>query len=297
MSHPNDPTRYDPLPLTNDDHHNTLYNAPPSPDPNISTFHTPATQPTDLPFDPSGIPPGASHPRFLGAALYDDPNSPRVRDSYASSHNTYPSGGNGSEFNSSVYALNDTLGSSAPLAQRYHDDPDGYVAGERGALPMSPVGQSTRFMEEKRTAYAAPRAKSKRKVIILAVLVSLILLILAVVIPVYFAVVKPNSDKNSANDSADSTSSTAKPSGTGKPKAPPVAAVVTGGDGSTVTMEDGTTFTYNNPFGGYWYWDENDPFNNGARSQSWSAALNETFKYGIDKIRGYAVPSLTPSNS
>ena len=51
-------------------------------------------------------------------------------------------------------------------------------------------------------------------------------------------------------------------------------------------MEDGTTFTYKNPHGGYWYWDEKDPFNNGARPQSWSPALNETFRYGADLIRG-----------
>ena len=31
----------------------------------------------------------------------------------------------------------------------------------------------------------------------------------------------------------------------------PQTAAVTGGDGSTITKEDGTTFTYHNPFGGY----------------------------------------------
>jgi len=51
-------------------------------------------------------------------------------------------------------------------------------------------------------------------------------------------------------------------------------------------MADGTTFTYKNSFEGYWYWDETDPLNNGARPQSWTPALNETFRYGIDKIRG-----------
>jgi len=51
-------------------------------------------------------------------------------------------------------------------------------------------------------------------------------------------------------------------------------------------MEDGTTFTYKNPFGGTWYWDPNDPFNNTAQAQSWTPALNEPFNYGIDHIRG-----------
>lgn len=137
-------------------------------------------------------------------------------------------------------------------------------------------------MEEKRAVYAPPRAKSKRNIIILAVLAALLLIILAIVIPVYFTVIKPNSNKISASDTPGST---AKPSPT-ITGAPTVAAVVTGGDGSKVTMDDGTTFTYHNPFGGYWYWDENDPFNNSAKAQTWSPSLNETFRYGIDKIRG-----------
>ena len=37
--------------------------------------------------------------------------------------------------------------------------------------------------------------------------------------------------------------------------------LVTGGDGSTVTMDDGTSFTYNNAFGGTWAMDPANPFN------------------------------------
>ncbi|TFK42709.1 exo-beta-1,3-glucanase [Crucibulum laeve] len=287
MSHPNEPSRniqYDPLPLTNDDHpSNTLYNTPPSPDPRLSSFHTPLSDPGDLPADYS-IPVGAAQPRFLGSALYDDPSGPAIRDSFASSNHTIPSRG-GSEYNSSVYALNDAA--PARFDGSYRDDPrDTYYAGEQGGVPMSPVGQA-RALDEKRAAYAPPKAKSRRKLIIIAIIASILLLILAVVIPVYFAVIRPKSnqsdgaqnDKASDSDSA----SAAKPSGTGKPT---VAAAVTGGDGSEVTMDDGTKFTYTNSFGGTWYWDEKDPFNNGARAQSWSPALNETFHYGTDKIRG-----------
>ncbi|KAG6917780.1 hypothetical protein DXG01_001052 [Tephrocybe rancida] len=271
---------YDPLPLTSDDHPtNALYNAPPSP--SSTSFHTPQLNPADLGVDSAGFPLGAAQPRFLGAALYDEAGAPHIRNSYASTHNSGPSGG-GSEYTGSVYALNDTLGATplnhGPYGGGYRDDPRDSL----GDLPMSPMGQSqSRFMEEKRAVYAAPRAKSKRNIIILAVLAALILAIIAVVIPVYFAIIKPNSNKSSS----DSGSTTAHPTSTGTGK-PTVAAVVTGGDGSKVTTGDGSTFTYSNSFGGYWYWDENDPFNNGARAQSWSPALNETFRYGIDKIRG-----------
>ncbi|ORY26176.1 glycoside hydrolase superfamily [Naematelia encephala] len=44
--------------------------------------------------------------------------------------------------------------------------------------------------------------------------------------------------------------------------------------------------TYANSFGGYWVWDEADPFNNGAKANSWTPALNESWTWGVDKIHG-----------
>ncbi|CAA7267896.1 unnamed protein product [Cyclocybe aegerita] len=272
---------YDPLPLTGDDQPTTsLYNAPPSPDPRLSSFHTPQMNPTELGADPS-IPVGAAQPRFLGStALYD---GPAMRESFASSQHTIPN----SEYTSSVYALNDP---SAPgrFEGSYRDDPRGsYYTGDQN-VPMSPVGAAGgRTLEEKRTAYAPPRAKSRRKIMILAVVAALILLLLAVVIPVYFFVVRPNNNESSnASTSSDSSASKSNHATATSSASTPSATPVTGRDGSEITMEDGTKFTYRNSFGGYWYYDENDPFNNGARAQAWSPALNETFRYGTDKMRG-----------
>ena len=62
-----------------------------------------------------------------------------------------------------------------------------------------------------------------------------------------------------------------------------------GTKGSTVIMADGTEgFTYENEFGGYWGWDAETPFNTSSagRAQSWSPRLNDTFQYGVDRIRG-----------
>lgn len=287
--HPNPNVSYEPLPLTTDEHiGDTLYNAPSSPHSPLQTsFSTPMASSHDLGPDDAVLPPGAAQPRFLGPALYNDGGA-EMRNSYASSHNTYPSVDRDSQFNDSVYGLNDGVRAS-PLSQGlydggYRDDPI-----DRGRdMAMSPVGRSQpRYMEEKRAAYAPPR--SKRKVIVLAVIAALILLIAAVVIPVYFAVIKPNSkasdNDNDDSDSASSTSSAAGSKSSGTTSKPSVK-IVTGGDGSKVTTEDGSTFTYTNSFGGYWYWDDQDPFNNGARPQSWSPALNETFNYGVDRIRG-----------
>lgn len=277
-----DPSRnipYDPLPLTNQDQRsNALYNAPPSPDPQITSFQTPEMRATDFDGVGTGIPAGAATPRFLGPALYDDP-SLRPRESFASSYHTGHSQPV-SEYNSSVYALNDQ---NAQFEGGYRDDPnDNPYSNDPNAVPMSSIGQSSRMLEEKRAAYAAPAAKSRRTVIILAVLAGLILLILAVVIPIYFAVIRPKSTSSDSNSDHNNDNT---PTTTNKPETPQTR-VVTGGDGSEITMEDGTKFTYRNPFGGYWYYDEEDPFNNGARAQSWSPALNETFHYGTDKIRG-----------
>ncbi|TFK51805.1 glycoside hydrolase family 5 protein [Heliocybe sulcata] len=149
---------------------------------------------------------------------------------------------------------------------------------------MHPIGSSD-YLEEKRAVYAAPRQRSRAKMILLGVLGGLAALILIVVLAVYFGVVKKNDDKTTNGDSASGSKGTGS-SGGGGTGGSTANLVVTGGDGSKVTMDDGTTFTYQNSFGGYWYWDPSDPFNNGARAQSWSPALNETFNWGIDKVRG-----------
>lgn len=154
---------------------------------------------------------------------------------------------------------------------------------------MSSMPSSSRAMEEKRAAYAPPKAKSRRKIIIFASVVGIIIVIAAVIIPVYLFVLKPsNNSKDNSNDSAsDKDHTNGSGTATSSAATPTTSAIpVTGGDGTLITMDDGTTFKYQNSFGGTWYFDENDPFNNGAQAQSWTPALNETFNYGVDKIRG-----------
>ena len=56
---------------------------------------------------------------------------------------------------------------------------------------------------------------------------------------------------------------------------------VTGGNGTTITTEDGTSFTYVNNFGGYW---SSVPFDDSARPQSWVPALNESWDYTNNKL-------------
>lgn len=262
-----------------------------------STPSSPQAGPVDFPAE--NLPPGAARPRFMGNLLGDDGPQPRARDSFASygSHGgPYPSGA--SEYDS-VYGLNPGQESlshraspipGAPSDQPgYRDDPDSsyFDMSDRYDQPGSKAAASggADYREEKRTAYAAPRAKSRRKWGLVAAGVAVALVIaIAVVVALYFTVIKPKNNK-AAEDIAGNTGA-AKPTGTSSSGTPASLSVITGGDGSKITTEDGTTFTYSNSFGGSWYFDENDPFNNAAQAQSFTPALNETFNYGVDLIRG-----------
>jgi len=171
--------------------------------------------------------------------------------------------------------------SSTQVLQPYQGDAEknSYSAA---AIPSSPGPGAAQFV--------LPQSnRSRRKKILLSIVASLVVLAAAIVC-IYLFVIRP---KKSSNDSASANSggdhgTTAQPTGTATAPLPTPSNTqpITGGDRSTVTMEDGTTFVYRNSFGGFWVEDPNDPFNDGARPQSWSPALNETFRYGVDLIRG-----------
>ncbi|TFK18863.1 exo-beta-1,3-glucanase [Coprinopsis marcescibilis] len=113
-------------------------------------------------------------------------------------------------------------------------------------------------------------------------------LFLVIFLPIYFTVIRPREQKSSNGSSAiinepDSGSTENGPS-------PPVetseAGSLRGGHGSTITKEDGSTFTYQNDFGGLWVEDPADPFNNDARPNSWTPPLNTSWQWGTDRIYG-----------
>ncbi|KAI0639516.1 glycoside hydrolase [Trametes polyzona] len=233
-------------------------------------FYTPETQPLELHQD--DLPSGADAPRFMGAARYDD-----NRNSYASSKGSEPT----------VVAV-DYNGSSDKLnrtSRGFYGLDDDYSQRDVGDAADEPV------YNEKRGAFAPMGGKSRWRIIIGSIL-ALAIVVIAVVVPVYFAVVKPKQNHTTSNNSAsgaaaDPPDSSASDSGSNQSSNTPSSRVViSGGDGSTVTMDDGSTFTYSNPHGGIWYYDPANPTVSGARPQSWTPALNETFKYGVDPIRG-----------
>jgi glucan 1,3-beta-glucosidase len=124
-----------------------------------------------------------------------------------------------------------------------------------------------------------------------------------IIVPVYFTVIKPKNTSSQSNISSNGNNGNNT-----SPEAPPPDqpnGKTTGGDGSIVFTANGN-FTYKNPFGGFWVYDPKDPFNNGAKAQvrthggpapwhlltpalnrqSWTPALNETWKWGRDTIEG-----------
>nr|GAT59625.1 glycoside hydrolase [Mycena chlorophos] len=261
---------YEPLPLTHQDSDQPrLYNAPPSP--SESSFHLPPVDSNGVPYTDdialAGIPMGAAQPRFLGRALYD--GGPDMRNSIAS-HSTFPSSDRGSQYTDSVYGLQGGAAGRNYSESSYQDDPGFFVHGDQ-----------PRLRNEKRAAYAKPR--SRRKPILIGVGVLALVVIIAIVIAV---VVRHKSSDDSSSSGNSTSASSSGTSGSTSSGAAKVNLAVSGSDGSTVYAEDGSTFTYVNKFGGTWYYDVNDPFNNAAQPQSWTPPLNQTFQFGVDPIRG-----------
>jgi glucan 1,3-beta-glucosidase len=238
-------------------------NYDPVPNPSSPTNPEHPVAGVDAPYDPVeelGVP----RPRFLGGSgANPSGGDPEIRASYASSNGTASQ--RASDYNGSVVGLKDG----------YRDDPDAEAPPSLGPV------------DEKNAQYAAQQSSRRRKALIWGGIATVMVIIIAVVLAVVFAVVKPSKHHNtSGSTETGSGSSSSSSGGSSGDSTPTVNVAITGGDGSTVTMDDGTTFTYTNKLGGYWYADPNDPYTSAAKPNSWTPALNETFKYGEDKIYG-----------
>jgi len=117
---------------------------------------------------------------------------------------------------------------------------------------LLPVSKDESYIEEEDSValpQSSPKAK-RRPLFLLVGLVALIVVVLAVILPVYFGVIKPRHVRTSQPSSnGGGTSSSNGGGGTSHPP-PSSANAITGGDGSSIKTSDGTTFTYNNKLGG-----------------------------------------------
>ena len=169
------------------------------------------------------------------------------------------------------------------------------------AAPLVP--ETEKNLEENAVEAQPERRRSlfRRPIFWFAMAAAIVVVVLAVILPVYFTVIKP---KNNTSTGGGGNNGGKGGGNSGKPK--PSTGLTTGGDGSTVTTNNGTTFTYHNPFGGFCVyipfssesqgglsygritgvWDPEHPFDDNAQPNSWTPPLNTTWNWGVDKLYG-----------
>ncbi|KAG8921416.1 hypothetical protein FRC01_000258 [Tulasnella sp. 417] len=126
------------------------------------------------------------------------------------------------------------------------------------------------------------KKKRKKLFLILGGVAALAVIAVAVAVPVVLTQTKKSSSSGSSSSSSGNHGSGSNDGPTSNgPKG-----AITGGDGSIITTEKGTTFTYINKFGGTWYDDPDDAFNNNAQAQSWTPPLTQEWNYNDDPMRG-----------
>ncbi|KAJ7692238.1 glycoside hydrolase superfamily [Mycena rosella] len=174
-------------------------------------------------------------------------------------------------------------------ADSYRDYPPTSPNNSAQLLPTSAAAPHAVSGKEYGTGYGATASRKSprsRRLLGLGVLAGVIVVVLAVVLPVYFLVIKKHNDNAAASSSSSGTGSSSGTSGGDNSGGKGVVGAVTGGDGSTVTTANGDTFMYNNSFGGYWLADPQNPFASGARANSWTPPLNESWTWGVDRVYG-----------
>lgn len=249
-----DGARYDPVPLSTE---------PPSPGLHRPPLYDPYNDGSASNTSRGGTPDTLAHPhpQFLGHS--------GQRGSYAGSEYTY----------NSVTEV----GSSSPNLHKdafdpYRDDPR-----PESAIPMAAYDGAA--YDSAGYEKQVPPRKSRKGLYAVLAVVAALLLIAAVAVPVVLTT-RHKSTGAASSGSGSGSGSPGSDGGGGKGGDGGKNLAITGGDGSTVTTDDGSTFTYTNQFGGTWYFNEDDPFNNAAQPQSWSPALNQSFNWGSDIIRG-----------
>lgn len=124
-------------------------------------------------------------------------------------------------------------------------------ASPRGSKLTLPTTSAPLLHKEAPVYAEATHANTRKRSLlkwVIAAAVLLVVVVLAVVLPVYFTVIKPNNHRSVASvpGPSDDNHTSAAPTPSSVPRV-----AITGGDGSTVTADDGSTFTYTNKFGGF----------------------------------------------
>ncbi|CAK5268466.1 unnamed protein product [Mycena citricolor] len=242
--------------------------------------HDPFSTPVSHPMTPYSD--GPSTPPFQTPALYGPPLSQQQQQ--------YP------PLQPPFVSLAPSYGSSRDSQDdpaRHHASPSPLASGMVGLLPAgAPAMGGGGYGGKPGTYHPGVRsraaARKKHRLIGAGAVAVLAVIVLVVVIPVYFAVIKKHQDAKHSSGSGSGGGGDSGGSSGSSPGKGNVAVTVTGGDGSTVVMDDGSTFVYSNSFGGVWMADPTgaNPFLSGAKPNAWTPAINETWTWGKDKIYG-----------
>ncbi|EJD53290.1 glycoside hydrolase [Auricularia subglabra TFB-10046 SS5] len=255
--------------------------AHPPPSPRLESAYSSNADIQDDPYlQNPNMPPG----RFYGQGMQGDYSRQSLAASEVSLH--HPAGGNASmdsPYPNTPYDSATPGGgyknSSSAHFNPYRDEPDAHQMSYLGDSRTYESSSSLPPEKSRGNMYASPSGGKSKKRLIFGI-VAAVIVVAAIGVCVYIFIIKPKSDDN------DSEGGTSKP---GKGTTPPKNLIRTGGDGSTVTMGDGTTFTYRNQFGGFWVDDPDNPFNDTAQAQSYTPPLNQPWVYGTNRIRGVNV--------
>ncbi|KAF7982868.1 hypothetical protein HWV62_25096 [Athelia sp. TMB] len=190
---------------------------------------------------------------------------------YTPSHqHSYPSQSAGFISNAS------SIGMAAPFLDepRLSDLQLEWSGAERDGQAHPPPDVDNTTSEE--FGVASKRRPLHKRAVFRLLLLTLAIVIIAVIIPIYFLVVKKRSRGPTH---------------------------ITGGDGSTIYVDGEPSFVYSNPFGGtceFWaflsrqvayessggYYDPEDPFNNNAQANNWTPPLNTPWNISKNRING-----------
>ncbi|KAG8852567.1 hypothetical protein FRC20_001484, partial [Serendipita sp. 405] len=229
----------------------------------------PPSQPTDF---------GPPRPGFFNATSHSTMSSTTTLDVRSS---TYSDSYGKSKQNGDLY-LDSPSESDAPGARGL----GGSGAATGGSGLEKAEGQVPLYGSQQ-TNRRRPKMNCVTKLII--IVCALLLLAVAVFVPLWFFVLRDklgHGGHSSSSSSNHNGNSGANSGTTATNNGDEQHVVTTGGDGSLVTKDDGSTFMYNNTFGGFWVFDPSNPLNESAQAQSWTKPLSQQWQWGVDKMYG-----------
>ncbi|WVQ73941.1 hypothetical protein IAR50_003522 [Cryptococcus sp. DSM 104548] len=179
------------------------------------------------------------------------------------------------------------------LSASDEDDEQGHITPAVAAigtgLGAGAVSEKPRWAE---SSEMVPGSQKKSRKWLWAALIAGLLVVIALAVGLGVGLTRSKSDGGNSNLAADTDGDSSASSASGTSTGSAAAASATsstatsGTYGSLITLDDGSTMTYNNTFGGTWVWDEANPFNNSAKCNSWTPALNEEWTWGKDIVFG-----------